>query len=88
MKGNAVLSQKIGADGHGVPPRVAPAQPTLLQHRDIGDAVLLCKEISRTEAVAPASDNDNVVFAPGIGASPHLLPITMSRQGVSRQGKY
>ena len=55
--------QVVGAHDRGVASGVAAAQPALLQHRDIGDAVLLGEVVGRRQAVAAAADDHHLVAA-------------------------
>jgi len=56
-------------------PVFAAADPALLQHGDVADAVLLGEVVGRGEAVAAAADDDDVVFRPGFRAAPGERPI-------------
>ena len=67
-RGARFVPQVVGADDRGVAAGIAAAEPALLQHRDIGDAVLLGEVVGGREPMAAAADDDDVVFrawAPG-----------------------
>src|SRR5690348_16663133 len=68
------LEQIIRAHDRGVAPGVAQAERALLQHRDVGDAVLLGEVIGGREPMAAAADNDDVVTRLGFGRAPRRLP--------------
>ncbi len=70
-----LVPQVVGADDRRVAARVAAADPALLQHRDVGDAVLLGEVVRGREPVAAAADDDDVVLAPGLGIPPRGLPL-------------
>ena len=48
----ALVLEIVGADDRGVAAGVAAAEPALLEHRDIGDAVLLREVVGGREPVA------------------------------------
>ena len=67
VKRRAFLEQVVGADDGGVTAGVAAADPALLEHGDVGQAVLLGEVVGRAQAVAAAADDDGVVA--GLGAA-------------------
>ena len=66
---------------------VAAAEPALLDHRDVGDAVLLGQVIRGGETVAAAADDDHVVLALRLRAAPRLLPVLVVATRVAREGE-
>ena len=58
-------------------PGVAAADPALLDHRDVGDAVLLGEVIGGREPVAAAADDDDVVAVLRAVVAPRPLPVLM-----------
>ena len=69
-----LVPQVVGADDRRVAPGVAAADPALLEHGDVGDAVLLGEVVRGREPVPAAADDDDVVLALRLGAAPRLLP--------------
>lgn len=59
---HALFVEIVRADDGGVAPGIAAAEPALLDHRHIGDAVLLGEIVGSTQAVAAGADDDDVVF--------------------------
>ena len=51
----------VRADDRRVAPGVAAAEPALLEHGDVGDAVLLREVVGGREPVPAAADDDDVV---------------------------
>ena len=62
--------QVVGADDGGVAADVAAAEPALLQHRDIGDPVLLGEIERGRQPVPAAADDDDVVGRLELGVAP------------------
>ncbi|MNR34900.1 hypothetical protein D3C85_1527090 [compost metagenome] len=70
-----LVPQVVGAHDGGVARGVAAAQPALLDHRHVGDAVLLGQVVGGGQAVPATADDDHVVdFFRGWRA-PHALPV-------------
>jgi hypothetical protein len=61
VKGDPLDGQVIGAHDRGIAPGVAAAEPTLLQNRNVADAVILGEMIGGSEPVSAAADDDDVV---------------------------
>ena len=72
----------IGADDGRVASGIAGADPVLLQHGDVGDAVHLGEIMRGGEAVAAAADNDHVVGSFGRRIAPGRPPVLVTRQCV------
>jgi hypothetical protein len=66
----ARVPQVVGPDDGGVAGHVAAGQPSLLQHSDVGEAVVSGQKVGRGEAVAPGADNESVVRRPRVRVSP------------------
>ena len=66
--------QIVRADDGGVAARIAGADVALLQHRDVGDAVLLREIIGGREPVPAAADDDDVVLGFRLGLAPGRRP--------------
>ena len=81
------ILQVVRADDGGVPARVAAAEPALFDHRDIGDAVVLAEPVGGGEAVPPCPDDDHIVFLPGFGRGPGLLPPLVEAHGLPGHGE-
>jgi transcriptional regulator GlxA family with amidase domain len=58
----ALVIEIVRADDGGVAPGVAAAEPALVDHRDVGDPVLLGEIVGGAEPVAAGADDDDVVF--------------------------
>jgi hypothetical protein len=83
----AFVPEVVGAHHGGVAPRVAAAEPALLEHRDPGDAVVLGQVICGRQAVAAAADDDHVVLGPRLRAAPGRLPVLVMAERVARQAE-
>src|SRR5215467_10715224 len=83
----ALVPQIVGANHGGVPPGIAAAQPSLLDHRDIGNAMLLGEVIGRRQAMPAAADDDDVIGRPRLGAAPGLGPVFVVAARVARQAE-
>ena len=68
------LPEVVRADDRGVAPGIAAAEPALLQHRDIGDAVLLGEVIGGREPMSAGADDDRVIGRLRLGVAPLLRP--------------
>ena len=66
--------QVVRADDRGVPAGVAAAEPTLLQHRHIGDAVVPAEVVGRRQPVPTRADDDHAVAAARLGRCPRRGP--------------
>ena len=78
------LPQVVGADDGGVAPGVAAAEPALLEHRDIAEAVLLGEVIGGREPVPAGADDDRVIGRLRLGVAPLLRPAGIVRQRLQR----
>ena len=68
----ALVVEVVRADDGGVAACVAAAEPALLDHRDVGDAVFLGEIVGGAEPVAAGADDDDVVFGLRLGVRPLL----------------
>ncbi len=68
-------------------PHVAAADPALLEHGDAQRAVVLGEVEGRSQAVAAAADNDDVIVALGGGIAPGWAPARMAAQGLAQHRK-
>jgi hypothetical protein len=71
----ALVPEVVGTDDRGVASHVAARQPTLLQHRDVGDAVVLRQVVGGGQAVAAAAHDYYVVRAFRLGCAPEPVGV-------------
>src|SRR5262249_39454379 len=83
----ALIDQVVGADDGGVAPGVPAAEPALLEHGDVGDAVLLGQKISGGEAVATGADNHHVIARLRVGVPPEPWPTLVPGNSMAHQRK-
>ncbi len=81
------LEPVVRAHDRGVAPGVAAAEPALLEHRDVGDAVLLGEVVGGRQAMAAATHNHDVVSRLRLGAAPGRGPARMVAQRIARQAE-
>src|SRR5437867_977746 len=74
----------IRADDRRVAAGVTAAQPTLLEHGDILQAMLLGEVVRRREAMAAAADDDRIVARLRHRAAPGERPVLVPRERVAR----
>ena len=74
----------VGAHDRRVAPGVAAAEPALLEHGHIADAVLLGKVVGGREPMAPTSDDDDVVARLGCRIAPSARPVPVAGHRVAR----
>src|SRR5260370_26007008 len=79
--------QIVRAHDRRVAPGIAAAKPALLEHRDIGDAVVLREVIGRGEAMTAAADDEDVVVRLWRRLAPGRFPVTVAAQGMARQAE-
>ena len=60
-------------------PTLPRAEPALLQHRDVADAVLLGEIVGRRQPVPAAADDHHVVGGLRLGVAPRRLPARLPR---------
>ena len=82
----ALVPEVVGADDRGVAAGVAAAEPALLEHRDVGDAVLLGEIVGGGQAVAAGADDDHLVARLRLRAAPGRCPVLVTGESVSREG--
>src|SRR3546814_888724 len=74
--------QVVGAHDGGVASDVAAAEPALLQHGDVGDAVVLGEVVGGGEPMPAAADDDCVVGRLGRRRAPYALPPAVAGEGI------
>src|SRR5450755_1976605 len=87
VKCRTFIEQVIRADDRRVAARVAAADPALLEHGDVGQAMLLGQVIRRSEPVATAADDDRIVGWLRLRLAPLRLPAKLARQAAANQGQ-
>ena len=87
VKPRAFIIKIVRPDDRGVAPGIAAAQPALVDHRDIGDAVLLGQIIGGTQTMPARADDDHVIFGLGLAVGPLLRPALVAGQGVFQQAE-
>ena len=70
VDGGRLVEQVVRADDRGVAGHVAAAEPSALEDRDVGDAVVLGQVVGGGQAVATAADDHDLVCGPGFGGAP------------------
>ena len=76
----ALVVEVVRADDRGVAPGVAAAEPALVDHRDVGDPVLLRQVVGGAEAVAAGADDDHVVGGLRLRVRPLRRPVLLAGQ--------
>ena len=77
----------IGTNDGGIATGIAPTDPALFQHCNIRDAMHGGQIIGRREAVASASDYDDIISAGGRRIPPNRRPAAMTEGGIRQKGK-
>jgi hypothetical protein len=85
IQGCALVVEVVRADDRGVAPGVAAAEPALLDHGDVGEAVLLRQVVGCGEAMAAAADDDTIVAGAGLRRAPLLFPVLVAGQRIARE---
>src|SRR5450631_4305458 len=85
VEGGAFVEQVIGANDGGIAARVAAADPSFLEHRNVGQAVFLRQVIRRPQSMSAAAHDDGVVGGLGLGLAPLLLPPEVAGQSAPDQ---
>ncbi len=81
----ALVEEVVGADDGGVAAGVAAADPALLQHRDVAQAVLARQVVGSAQPVAAAADDDGVVRGLGLGSAPLRRPAALAGQAAAQE---
>src|SRR5690606_9496179 len=72
--------QVIGADNRCIPADVAGADITLLEHRDVSNAVLFGKIISGCQSMPAATDDNRVIGGLRLRVTPGRFPMGVTRK--------
>src|SRR5262249_53906772 len=91
VKGDTLRRAVVGADDGRVPAAGAAAQITLVEERDVGDAVVLAEVVSNGQTVNAGADDYDVVGGFQIMGAPHALnrhPIASAIRGRPRGGAW
>jgi hypothetical protein len=83
----ALVPQIVRPHDRRVAAGIAAAEPALLEHGDIGDAVVFRQIVSGRQAVAAAADDDCVVARLRFGIAPQARPLPVAAQGMAGQRK-
>jgi hypothetical protein len=86
-EGRVAADHVVRADQRCVAAHVAGADVAPLDHRHVGDAVVLGEIIGRGEAMAAAADDHHVIGGSGRGLLPGSRPGKIRLQGMAREGK-
>ena len=86
VEGGVARQQIVRANDRGVAPDIAGAEIALLQHGDIGDAMLLGEVIGGGETM-PAADNDHVVSRLRLRLPPGLRPAAIAGEPLLQEGE-
>ena len=85
VDGRALVLEVVGADDGGVASRIAAADPTLLQHGDGGQPVLLGEVVGSGKPMAPAADDHRIVSRFRFGRAPLALPSLVAGERLAQQ---
>jgi hypothetical protein len=77
----------VGADDGGVAAGVAAAEPALLDHCDIGDAVLLGQVIGGPQAVSAGADDDDIIVLARLRRRPLRGPALVAAEPLAGDSK-
>ena len=76
-----IARQKVVPAYHGrIAPNVAAAEIALLQHRDIGHAVVFGEVVCRAQPMAAAADDDRVILSLRLRIAPMRRPTAIAGQ--------
>src|SRR3546814_2836299 len=84
---HALFVEIVGADDRRVTSGIAAAEPALLDHRDIGDTVLLGEIVGRSQAMPAAADDDDIVIRPRFRRRPLGLPALVAAKRFAGHGE-
>ena len=85
VDGGALVLEVVGADDGGVARRVAAADPPLLEHGDVGEAVLLGEVVGRRQTMPAAADDDGGVGRLRLRRAPLALPPPVTAERLGQQ---
>jgi len=88
VKGDVARLTIVRADNGGVAPDIPRADIAALDHRDIGQPVILGEVIGGGEPVSAAPDDDDVIFRLGLRLAPYRLPAAIALEGLAKDLKY
>ncbi len=84
---HALVIEIVRADDGRVTAGIAAAEPALLDHGDIGDAMLFGEVVGRAKTMAAAADDDHVVFLARLGRGPLRLPSLVATHRLAGHGE-
>jgi len=70
----------VGAHDGGVAAHIAAADIALLDHRDIGDSMVLGEVVSRGQPVPAAADDDDIILGLRLRVAPGRAPAFVAGQ--------
>src|SRR5579863_9412353 len=82
---STVIVQVVRAYDRGVARGVAAADPALLEHRDVAQAVFARQVVRGAQPMATAADDDGLVFGLELGRAPLRGPATLAAQPLEQQ---
>ena len=77
IDGGAFVPQIVGPDDRRVAARVAAAEPSFLDHRDVANTVFLGQIIGGRQTMAAGADDNHFVFRLRLRTAPGGRPIAM-----------
>src|SRR5205823_13326404 len=73
----ALIPEVVRANHGGVAGHVAARQPAALEHRNVGDAMVLGKVIRRGQTMAAGANDDDLVRTPRLRVAPEMIGMRM-----------
>src|SRR5262249_49311065 len=83
----AVVPEIVGAHDRSIAPGIAAAEPALLDHRDVGNAVILGKVIGGGEPMPAAADENHLIGGSGCGIAPGRRPAAMALDRLAEEAQ-